>query len=272
MFIRAIGNLALEEDTTERMCELEKNKIQKLLWIGVSILLCCLAAWWDGGREEAEQQARQCAVQGAVPPVQMIEVTVCISGAVVKPGLYRVPKGSRAQEVILLAGGITEEADMDRVNLAKVCKEGTHIKVPRMSQARWKGLQAEKQRGKAVRPGMFSAEESGKRRENMPDRPEHLSGREHVGAQGETQKKSRLLTEEENGREFREKGEKRAILINLNAASEAELTLLPGIGPATAKRIVAYRAQYGFRCIEDLLNVSGIGPAKLEKLRHQVTI
>ena len=57
----------------ERMCALEKNKIQKLLWIGVSILLCCLAAWWDGGREEAEQQARQSAAQGAVSPVQTIE-------------------------------------------------------------------------------------------------------------------------------------------------------------------------------------------------------
>ncbi len=219
----------------ERMCALEKNKIQKLLWIGVSILLCCLAAWWDGGREEAEQQARQSAAQGAVSPVQTIEVTVCISGAVAKPGLYRVPKGSRAQEAILLAGGITEEADMDRVNLAKVCKEGTHIKIPRMSQARWKRLQAEKPRGK-------------------------------------THKKGRLLPQEENGRGFRGDEGERAALINLNAASEAELTLLPGVGPATAKRIVAYRTRYGFRCIEDLLKVAGIGPAKLEKLRHQVTI
>ena len=85
-------------------------------------------------------------------------------------------------------------------------------------------------------------------------------------------KKGRLFPQEENGRGFRGDEGERAALINLNAASEAELTLLPGVGPATAKRIVAYRTRYGFRCIEDLLKVAGIGPAKLEKLRHQVTI
>lgn len=272
MFIRARGTPGSEKGMMERMCALEKNKIQKLLWIGVSILLCCLAAWWDGGREEAEQQARQSAAQGAVSPVQTIEVTVCISGAVAKPGLYRVPKGSRAQEAILLAGGITEEADMDRVNLAKVCKEGTHIKIPRMSQARWKRLQAEKPRGKTVRQGVFPAEDAGKVRETVSGQSDPLADREQMEAQGKMHKKGRLLPQEENGRGFRGDEGERAALINLNAASEAELTLLPGVGPATAKRIVAYRTRYGFRCIEDLLKVAGIGPAKLEKLRHQVTI
>lgn len=75
-------------------------------------------------------------------PGKGAEVTVCVSGAVQRPGLYRVPKGARVQEVLLLAGGYTFDADPDRVNLARPCKDGTHVRVPRLSQKqlreRWK--------------------------------------------------------------------------------------------------------------------------------------
>jgi len=55
--------------------------------------------------------------------------------------------------------------------------------------------------------------------------------------------------------------------IDVNAATEQQLDTLPGVGPSTARAIVAYRLQHGpFGRIEDLLNVRGIGPAKLEAL------
>ena len=56
--------------------------------------------------------------------------------------------------------------------------------------------------------------------------------------------------------------------LDLNAASEKALLSLPGVGPSTAKAIVAYRAAQGpFRSVDDLLQVKGIGPKKLESLR-----
>ncbi|MBC7750891.1 MAG: helix-hairpin-helix domain-containing protein [Candidatus Saccharibacteria bacterium] len=61
--------------------------------------------------------------------------------------------------------------------------------------------------------------------------------------------------------------------VNINSASETELVALPGIGPSKAKAITEYRQQQGgFKSIDDLQQVKGIGPATLEKLRAHVTL
>lgn len=61
--------------------------------------------------------------------------------------------------------------------------------------------------------------------------------------------------------------------LDLNAATEAQLDELPGIGPATASAIVQERTRRGrFKSVEELLDVRGIGPAKLEQLRELVRV
>jgi competence protein ComEA len=68
-------------------------------------------------------------------------------------------------------------------------------------------------------------------------------------------------------------GEEKTTRINLNTASMEELVTLPGIGPSYAKRIVAYREKNGgFKRLEDLLNVQGIGEKTLDKIRDRVTV
>jgi competence protein ComEA len=57
--------------------------------------------------------------------------------------------------------------------------------------------------------------------------------------------------------------------VDVNTASERLLTTLPGVGPATAARIIAARP---FHRIDDLLRVRGIGPRRLEALRPRVTL
>ncbi len=60
--------------------------------------------------------------------------------------------------------------------------------------------------------------------------------------------------------------------ININTADEALLTTLPGIGAATAKNIVSYRAEHGpFASLEALLNVRNVGPSTLEAIREYLT-
>jgi competence protein ComEA len=62
-------------------------------------------------------------------------------------------------------------------------------------------------------------------------------------------------------------------LININTASATELETLSGIGEVLAATIVEYRTQNGpFASVDDLLDVSGIGPATLEEIRDQVTV
>jgi competence protein ComEA len=61
--------------------------------------------------------------------------------------------------------------------------------------------------------------------------------------------------------------------VDLNQADEAALDALPGVGPATAAAIIQHREQIGrFTSVDQLLDVRGIGEAKLEQLRPLVTV
>lgn len=60
-------------------------------------------------------------------------------------------------------------------------------------------------------------------------------------------------------------------IVHLNTATEEELTKLPGIGPALAKRVIEHRRKIGgFKSVEQLLEVKGIGKKKLEQIRPYI--
>lgn len=61
--------------------------------------------------------------------------------------------------------------------------------------------------------------------------------------------------------------------VNLNTATSEELQTVPGIGPATAEKILQMRKNYGaFKSVDDLLAIKGIGPKRLEKMRKYLTV
>lgn len=61
--------------------------------------------------------------------------------------------------------------------------------------------------------------------------------------------------------------------LNLNSATAEQLELLPGVGPAMAAKIIAVRKEKGgFKSVEELDDIPGIGEKKMEKLRPLVTV
>ena len=79
------------------------------------------------------------------------------------------------------------------------------------------------------------------------------------------------IIEESNNTQNGEKGGSKKV--NINTASQSELDSLPGIGPALAQNIIDYREENGgFKSIEELQNVKGIGDAKYDDIKDNVTI
>lgn len=153
------------------------------------------------------------------------EILVQVSGAVVRPGVYLLPVDSGLEEALLMAGGVTEEADTEKLNYARRLKEGAMIYVPYKKAA--KG----------------SSEKNTLRPRN-----------------GEGKNKSGKKVGKGNG------------IVNLNTASQQELESLPGIGPAMAVQIISRRQLKPFSRVEELLEIRGIGQAKLERLRALVRV
>ena len=62
-------------------------------------------------------------------------------------------------------------------------------------------------------------------------------------------------------------------VVNINKANSAQLQSLSGIGPTKAQEIMKYRkAHGGFKTADELVNVKGIGPKTLQKLKSQVSV
>jgi competence protein ComEA len=61
--------------------------------------------------------------------------------------------------------------------------------------------------------------------------------------------------------------------VNINTANAEELQQVPGIGPATAQKILQMRKSYGpFKSVDDLLAIRGLGQKRLDKMRKYLTV
>jgi competence protein ComEA len=145
-------------------------------------------------------------------------LVVDVAGEVRRPGVYRVPAGSRVDTAVRQAGGVTRHGESAAVNLAMPLHDGQQIVVPRRGAV-------------AAAPAGGSAGSTG----SAPA------------------------------------GSQPAQPISLSTATVEQLDTLDGIGPTLAGRIVEYReAHGGFRSIDELRQVDGIGDKRFAALRKAV--
>lgn len=168
---------------------------------------------------------------------------VHVAGAVKSPSLYQLPPNSRVWHAIKAAGGATSKADLDAINLAEKIHDGEKIYVPAKSAARPVAAAAPASTD-AVAPVPVMSKAS------APSVSHKTSGAK-AGVSG---KPGKLMSPAQG-------------MVDLNTASAEQLEELPGIGPAMAARILAYRQQAGgFQKTEDLMSVGGIGEKKYARI------
>ncbi len=167
-------------------------------------------------------------------------IVVYVSGAVKTPGVYTLAPGSRVDDAVRAAGGLSERAESAGTNLAAQLSDGEHVHVAAAGESAPSG---------ALGPS---------------------SGSESAGGEKGSGAKSSGKGAGKKAAPGQKAG---AAKVNVNTAGAEELQTLPGVGPATAKAIVAWREENGrFRSVDDLLDVSGIGKATLAKFRDRVSV
>jgi len=193
------------------------------------------------------------------PPPEKIYVTIL--GAVRRTGQYSLSEGARISELITRAGGLLDHADISSLNLSAKLIDGTTLTIP-------EGAVATLDEGKLTVRGVASRVVW-----NPPQyaRDYRAPAREPVASAASTEMVAHGgdLAEDNRPSPATTRG---SGLVNLNTATQAELETLPGIGPALAQRIIEYRTAIPFASVEDLDQVSGFGPKRMESLRPLVTV
>ena len=162
-------------------------------------------------------------------------VVVQITGEVRAPGVYELNRDDRVLTAIEAAGGMTDGADIERLNLAASITDGSLIHVPSLLPT----------------PSLLAESETNP-----------------IGsiASNDITESNPTLSGRQNTSPFIEP-------INLNSATVDQLKSLPGIGETRADQIIALRTAVGrFSTIEQLLEIHGIGEKTLEAIRPIVVV
>lgn len=101
-----------------------------LLVLGCAVLFAALSP--RSTVEVIERDRPTGAARGGVASAALF---VHILGAVERPGLYELPEGARAVDVVAAAGGFTDAADQTQLNLARLVSDGEQIRVPELGEA-----------------------------------------------------------------------------------------------------------------------------------------
>jgi competence protein ComEA len=173
------------------------------------------------------------AVTGAPGATPGAEIVVDVSGKVREPGVHRLPPGSRVADALRAAGGVRPGTDTDALNRARFLVDGEQVIVG--PPPKGAGAGANPVGGTGTVTGTVTGTGSGS------------------GSAGGVS------------------GAAPAAPVSLNTATVDQLDTLPGVGPVLAGHIVEYRTRNGgFRSVDELREVNGIGERRFADLRDLV--
>ena len=219
-----------------------------------SVLVVCIGAWWllrapshplENSLPFAGSTSSGAQVTGTLVaptiglPLDNRDITVHVVGAVVAPGVYTISSASRVVDAVGAAGGPASNADLSSLNMALPLADADQVFVPARGSTAIRSV-----------PPVTKV-----RRTN----PTVATVAQAIAAASTTVAASGAASS--NG------------VVNINIADAGALESLPGVGPATAKAIIAHRTANGpFGKPEDLLQVKGIGDGKFAAMRQFVSV
>ena len=169
--------------------------------------------------------------------VKAEKIIVDIKGEIKKPGVYNIKVGSRVNDLINEAGGLSKNANTRFINLSKKLEDGEVVVIYSNKE-------------------INDAKKNDKLEVTAPCVCEEV--------------KNDACYNENSTNNNTNNGSK---IVNINTASIQELTTLNGIGESKAKAIVSYRDKNGkFKAIKDIMNVSGISESLFNKIKEYIKV
>ena len=205
---------------------MEKLKNKKTIALIVVLIILFTASVMTYGRNKekvfqdeymdnifVEEEEKEILVEVGDTKANKSYIVVEVKGEVTRPDVYELEEGSIVKELIDMAGGLTKEADISRINRAK-----------------------------------------------------KLQNHELVVIGNINDKENTNMIEESSEAEYDG-------LININSANLEELKKISGVGDVKAQSIIEYREKNGgFKSIDEIKNIDGIGEKTFEKIKDKITL
>lgn len=224
--------------------------LKKYFWIILIIFLVLLFFFKNNQSTEEvilEENDNLEVKEEAIQETVKSKIKVDIKGAVKNPGVYEVNENSRVSDVINVSGGLTNEADTSVINLSKNVVDEmviiiyTKEEINEMKKGSTSIKYIEKE---CICPKLENDACIEDKTDNIPDNEINSNDKN-----------------ESNGK------------VSLNKATLDELMTLDGIGEKKAQAIIDYRNKNnGFKTIEEILEVDGIGSTTYEKIKDRLAL
>lgn len=216
--------------TTAEPAATNRTKATWFTWslVVISIAVALLGAYYFGRSHGNSNGQAQILIPTPAP------FRVQIDGEVQNPGVHPLESGDRIIDAIEAAGGTTQNADLQKLNLAAFIRDGAHIVVPH-------------------------------RDTNQTTFVTKADQQQELITQSDIQATPVLYS--------RQATDATQSLLNINIATREELMSLPNIGAVRANQIIEMRERIGgFTSAEQLTEISGIGAKTLEAIQNRIVV